>query len=61
MNRQDDMHYRNVAKALDIPIENVTAEQRVIAKQVCFGAGSEEDALDQLRMFLRIGNLLRKR
>ncbi len=55
MNRQDDMHYRNVATVLGIPIENVTRRQRATAKQVCFGAGSEEDALDQLRMFLRIG------
>ena len=61
MNRQDDMHYRNVAKTLGIPIENVTLRQRATAKQVCFGAGSEEDALDQLRMFLRIGTIVLRR
>ena len=49
------------AMVLGIPIEDVTPEQRAIAKRVCFGAGSEEDALEQLRLFVSIGNSLRNR
>lgn len=56
-----DMHRRNVSIVLGIPITDVTSEQRAIAKQVCFGAGTEAECLEQLKMYLRIGNILRKK
>ena len=59
--REDDMHYRNVATVLGIPIADVTPDQRAVAKRVCFGCRGEDDAREQLEMYLRIALSMREK
>jgi len=58
-NPQDDMHRRNVAKLLGITVEDVTPEQRQFAKLCAFGTFSEQEALENLRIALQIGQTLK--
>jgi hypothetical protein len=53
--REQDMHYRNAAAAFDVPLDEVTREQRAFAKFCAFGARSEGEALKLLLLGLRAG------
>lgn len=61
MNRSDDMHFVNAAKAFGIPLNDVTPKQRQLAKQCAFGTQSVEEALRNLRMVLGFAKLCEDR
>jgi DNA polymerase I-like protein with 3'-5' exonuclease and polymerase domains len=54
MDRRDDMHFLNASEAFGVPIDEVTTEQRRLAKLCAFGAPDGAAALENLKLFLRV-------
>lgn len=51
--RQEDQHFLNASKAFGVPLDEVTQEQRLLAKRCAFGAPDGKAALENLKLFLR--------
>jgi DNA polymerase I-like protein with 3'-5' exonuclease and polymerase domains len=54
MDRQDDMHFLNAAEAFGVPIDEITATQRHLAKICAFGAPDAAAALKNLKLLIEM-------
>lgn len=58
MNRKDDMYFRVASRVLDIPVTEVSRDQRYLVRFCAFGAPNEEAVEQNVRIFLSLGSSL---